>query len=394
MISTRFMAMAAGLLLPATGFAANFFTAGESSSAIKDQYVVIYKKGVNNFANFLDQKEENINSRENTEIIANYRSSLNGFAVKTDEKGLEQILEDPMVAYVEQDQIFKASSIQSQAVWGLDRIDTRDSLDSSYEYNMTGAGVHAYIIDTGINENHDEFESRIAKGFSSIGDSYDDCNGHGTHVAGTVAGKTYGVAKEALIHPVKVLNCSGNGRLSGVLEGIEWVADNAEFPAVANMSLGGGKSRAIDDAVESMIDAGVSVVVAAGNENQNACNVSPANVSRAITVAASDIKDKRASFSNYGKCVDLFAPGVDIKSAWIGYSDSLKTISGTSMASPHVAGVVALFLENSPNLSPREMEKKIVDLSTFGEINDTKRSPNKLVFTDPTELGPENRSNN
>ena len=145
------------------------------------------------------------------------------------------------------------------------------------------------------------------------------------------------------------------------------------YPAVANMSLGGGKSRAIDDAVESMIDAELVLLFAAGNENQNACNVSPANVSRAITVAASDIKDKRASFSNYGKCVDLFAPGVDIKSAWIGYSDSLKTISGTSMASPHVAGVVALFLENSPNLSPREMEKKIVDLSTFGEINDTKK---------------------
>ena len=146
--------------------------------------------------------------------------------MKTDEKGLEQILEDPMVAYMEQDQIFKASSIQSQAVWGLDRIDTRDSLDSSYEYNMTGAGVHAYIIDTGINENHDEFESRIAKGFSSIGDSYDDCNGHEPYVAGLGCRKN-GVAKEALIHPVKVLNCSGNGRLSGVLEGIEWVADNA-----------------------------------------------------------------------------------------------------------------------------------------------------------------------
>ena len=273
---------------------------------------------------------------------------------------------------------------------GNRQVDSRFSLDNKYEYSKSGNGVHAYIVDTGVNSTHAEFDGRMGDGFSAIEEGgTNDCNGHGTHVAGTVGGSVYGVAKDVTLHAVRVLNCRGSGTLSGVVAGVDWVAQNAQLPAVANMSLGGGKSEAIDDAVAAAVQSGVSFVVAAGNSNADACDYSPAAVDTAITVGATDADDKRASFSNWGNCVDVFGPGVGVKSAWIDGNNATKSISGTSMASPHVAGVVALYLEETPNATPAEIFDRVVELSTHDIITDVKNSPNLMVFTDPTDIGPE-----
>ena len=244
--------------------AASFHGAAADKN-IPGQYIVVYKDNVSNFAGFLSSKENAFENQANTSLLAKFRSAIKGFTVKTDKAGLAEIMADESVAFVEQDRIISINSLQENAAWGLDRIDSRTRLDSVHEYDATGSGVHAYIIDTGVNTSHVEFSGRVAEGFSSVEDSYNDCNGHGTHVAATVAGSIYGVAKEATIHPVRVLNCSGNGTLSGVIAGVDWVAENASFPAVANMSLGGGKSEAIDRAVAKAIESGITFVVAAGN---------------------------------------------------------------------------------------------------------------------------------
>ena len=280
---------------------------------------------------------------------------INGFVARFDDAKLTSLRADPRVAYVEQDQIMKATRTQSNPTWGLDRIDERTlPLDRAYQYDATGSGVTAYIIDTGIRASHSEFGGRVVGGVTAIDDGRgsDDCNGHGTHVAGTVGGSRYGVAKEVSLFAVRVLGCRGDGSNSGVIAGVDWVTSNHSKPAVANMSLGGGTSRALDDAINNSIRAGVSYAVAAGNENQNACNVSPARVDAALTVGSTTTSDRRSSFSNYGSCVDIFAPGSDITSAWYTGNSSANTISGTSMASPHVAGAMALVLEDNPDASP------------------------------------------
>lgn len=310
---------------------------------------------------------------------------LPGFVVEADENALVGLLLDERVAYVEEDGIVSINATQNNATWGLDRVDQRDRpLNGSYTYNTTASNVHMYVIDTGVRGSHSEFSGRMGNGYSAINDGrgWNDCNGHGTHVAGTAAGSVYGVAKGATVHAVRVLDCRGSGSNSGVIAGMDWVAANAQFPAVANMSLGGGASTATDNAVANMRNSGVTVVVAAGNENQNACNVSPARSSAAITVGSTTSSDTRSSFSNYGSCVDIFAPGSSITSAWHTSNSATHTINGTSMASPHVAGIAALYLSGNTGASPAQVANAIINNASSGRLSGIgSGSPNRLAYS-------------
>jgi subtilisin family serine protease len=318
-------------------------------------------------------------------VAAVYQYALKGFAVQLTEKQAAALASDPQVAYVEADQIVEAFVTQSPATWGLDRIDQRDlPLNNAYTYNQSGQGVHAYVIDTGIRASHQEFTGRMGNGYTAINDANgtNDCNGHGTHVAGTTGGTTYGVAKQVTLHAVRVLNCQGSGTNSGVIAGVDWVTANHVKPAVANMSLGGSASSALDTAVSNSINAGVSYAVAAGNSNANACNYSPARVSSAVTVGATTSSDARSSFSNYGSCLDTFAPGSSITSAWSTSNTATNTISGTSMASPHVAGALALYLQTNPTASPATATQALLSNTTPNKVTSAgSGSPNRLLYS-------------
>ena len=316
-----------------------------------------------------------------------YKHALKGFSVRMSEERAAKLADDPRVAFVEEDGIASASTTQTNATWGLDRIDQRARpTDGNYTYFATGTGVKAYIIDTGIRATHSEFGGRVISGFDAIGDGLgtDDANGHGTHVAGTVGGSRWGVAKNVTLVAVRVLDAGGFGSNAGVIAGVDYVTSNHQSgqPAVANMSLGGIASTAVDNAVTNSINDGVTYAVAAGNEGINACNSSPARVSSALTVGATTNTDARAQFSNYGGCLDLFAPGVSIQSAWNGSDTDTNTISGTSMATPHVAGVAALFLENNPTASPATVATTIINTATPNVVSSAgSGSPNKLLYS-------------
>ena len=274
---------------------------------------------------------------------------------------------------------------QTPATWGLDRIDQRDlPLNNTYNYNQTGQAVHAYIIDTGMRATHQQFTGRVGNGADFVGDGQgtNDCHGHGTHVAGTTGGTTYGVAKLVTLHAVRVLNCQGSGTNSGVIAGVDWVTANHGSPAVANMSLGGGISTALDSAVNNSVNSGVSYAVAAGNSNANACNSSPARAPAANTVGSTTSTDARSSFSNFGTCLDIFAPGSSITSAWNTSDTATNTISGTSMASPHVAGAIALYLQTNPGASPSTVTNALIANSTLNHVtNAGSGSPNRLLYS-------------
>ena len=319
------------------------------------------------------------------DIFQTYSSALRGFAVRMPESAARALAHHPQVALVEEDGEVSLNTTQSSATWGIDRTDQRAlPLSSSYTYTATGTGVHAYIVDTGIRLTHAEFTGRMGNGYDAVtsGGDASDCNGHGTHVAGTVGGTTYGIAKKVTLHPVRVLNCRGSGTWSGVIAGVDWVSANAIKPAVANMSLGGGANTTLDNAVANSISKGVTYAIAAGNDGADACNYSPARVGSAITVGATANTDAMASWSNFGKCLDIFAPGVSITSAWKTSDTSTNTISGTSMAAPHVAGVAALYLQGSPGASPSQVTSALTGNATSGAVTSIGTgSPNLLLFS-------------
>jgi serine protease len=313
-----------------------------------------------------------------------YEHAIRGFTLDVPATAAAALARHPRVRYVEQDSERFVVDDQLPATWGLDRIDQRDlPLNNTYSYTTLAAGVHVYVIDTGIRASHTQFSGRMSNGYTAIsdGNGTNDCNGHGTHVAGTIGGTTHGVAKGVTLHAVRVLNCSGSGTNSGVIAGVDWVTANHESPAVANMSLGGGVSTALDNAVRNSVASGVTYAVAAGNSNANACNSSPARVSQALTVGSSTSADARSSFSNFGTCVDLFAPGSSITSAWHTGDTATNTISGTSMASPHVAGVAALYLGNYPEADPATVNAALVNNASVNKLSSIGTgSPNLLLY--------------
>lgn len=361
------------------------------AEAIPDQYIVVYRDDVDLSAQRtdLDATLRGLGGQ----LLFTYETALQGYAAILPPAALEAVRADPNVAYIQPDQLVWASDLpaadplttQTNPTWGLDRVDQRNlPLDASYTYDSDGSGVHVYVIDTGIRATHVEFTGRIKTGFTAINDGLgtSDCVGHGTHVAGTIGGTTYGVAKQVYLHPVRVLACNGFGTTSQVVAGINWVAANHVKPAVVNMSLGGGVDSAIDSALNTLINLGVTSVVAAGNDDKNACNYSPARLPAAITVGATTSTDARSSFSNYGTCLDLFAPGSSITSAYYTSNTAIASMSGTSMASPHVAGAVALALQLNPTATPAQIATQIVDASTPNVVSSAGTgSPNRLLYS-------------
>jgi subtilisin family serine protease len=319
-----------------------------------------------------------------------YTTAVNGFAGTLNAGQLNALRHNKNVEYVEADGEVHASVIQTGATWGIDRIDQANlPLSTTFSYLNTGLGVRAYIVDTGIRLTHAQVAGRAVTGYDAVtaGGTANDCNGHGTHVAGTVGGTTYGVAKAATLVAVRVLACNGSGTNAGVIAGVDWVANNHVKPAVANMSLGGGANTTLDNAVKAAVAKGVTFVVAAGNGNwlgiaANACNYSPARVPEAITVGATTSTDAKASYSNYGTCLDIFAPGSGITSAWHTSDTATNTISGTSMAAPHVAGVAALYLQGNPAASPATVSGALTAGATLNKVTSPgSGSPNRLLFT-------------
>ncbi|MDR7381284.1 S8 family peptidase [Promicromonospora iranensis] len=357
-----------------------------AGALIEDSYIVVLKDGdvarseVKSTANGLVKKYGG-------EVRHSYTTAVRGFSASMSPGQAKKLEADPTVAYVEQNRVMTASDTQSPVPsWGLDRIDQAElPLDDSYTYGNSGTGVKAYIIDTGILTTHEDFGGRAVSGIDTVDgdDDATDCAGHGTHVAGTVGGSEHGVAKDVSLVAVRVLDCAGSGSFDGVIAGIDWVAADhaAGEPAVANMSLGGGFSQAVNDAVSAAVADGVTFALAAGNDSAaDACDGSPSSTAEAITVGATEDTDARAAYSNIGTCVDIFAPGSGITSAWSTDDTATNTISGTSMATPHVAGAAALVLGGTPAATPAEVGDALTGAALPDVVTDPGTgSPNLLL---------------
>ncbi|MGH3992244.1 MAG: S8 family peptidase, partial [Pseudonocardiaceae bacterium] len=356
-----------------------------SSTAIPNSYIVVFKDAAVS-AQGVDAVINDKAAKADAKVEYKYQHALRGFAGTMSERAAKRLAADPDVAYVSQNQTVHADATQTPVPsWGLDRIDQRDlPLNNSYTYPNTASNITAYIVDTGIRITHQDFGGRAVWGTNTVGDGNNtDCHGHGTHVAGTVGGTAYGVAKGVALTAVKVLNCAGSGSFAGIVSGVDYVTGNhTSGPAVANMSLGGsGANATLENAVRASIADGVVYAIASGNSNSDACNFTPARTPEAITVNASDINDARASFSNFGTCTDIFGPGVNITSAWSTSDTATNTISGTSMATPHVAGVAALIYSANPSFSAQQVWTQMSNDSSLNKIsNPGTGSPNKLVF--------------
>lgn len=382
----------------AVGAAATFLTPStiqghkskirKATQPIPNRYVVVLKPtALRSQAETSESSAGRLASRFGGAVDKVFNHALQGFSAEMTPQAAQAMSNDPDVLFVEEDSYISVNTTQHNAPWGLDRVDQRNvPLNNSYTYAKTGAGVHVYVIDSGIRASHVEFAGRATADYDSMydGQNGNDCHGHGTHVAATIGGSNYGVAKNVRLHGIRVVGCNGIGTVSSAVEGIDWVTANHVSPAVANMSMGSAASPLMDFAVQGSIDAGVTYVAAAGNANADACQVSPARVGSVITVGASDQNDVRAPFSNFGSCVDLFAPGVDVMSAWAWNDVASFTASGTSMATPHVTGAVALYLEDNPNATPAQATVGVMGDATSGTMNPMgDGSPNLMLFTAP-----------
>ena len=355
--------------------------APQAGTPVPGQYVVVFRPGTRG----VEDLARDLTREQGGQLLHTYEHAVQGFAARMPEGKAAALRRNPNVLLVEQDAVASVADTQTGATWGLDRSDQRNlPLDRSYTDGNEGVGVHVYVIDTGVLATHTEFAGRMGNGYDAVtaGGAASDCNGHGTHVAGTAAGATYGIADKATVHAVRVLGCNGSGTNAGVIAGVDWVRANRVRPAVANMSLGGGASTALDTAVNNAIAAGVTFAVAAGNENTNACGGSPSRVPAAVTVGSTTSTDARSSFSNYGTCLDLFAPGSSITSAWYTGTTATNTISGTSMATPHVAGAAALYLSANPQAAPQTVRDAIVARRHADKVTGAQTgSPNVLLHT-------------